>query len=320
MRNCYQCKSELPEGAQFCPNCGAEQSLLVKSCVHCNKLNEAESAFCIFCGEAFKTNLEFENQSTRIQGIYKAKYPLDFGESVRLPVQFRTYFLKTLKERLESEGNSDYFDDYVNTFYDSAFLKSFDEEAKEMAEQSYLLHSDNSPHAARQVDEYLSKKFDALLNRFLIIDAGNVHDSPLTEKVLQYEDRSISNQFLGDMVLDYLNLEEEQEKWYSNIEEMPKLKLKNALDYFLFTEGAEKVFLICDQTIFGSCREGFALTNKGLYWKAHFNKAQQLDYKEIKSIELSEEWLVINGKFFNANPAINVKMMHLLKKLSGGVL
>jgi hypothetical protein len=317
MRNCYQCKSELPEGAQFCPDCGAKQSLLVNTCVHCNKLNEEEAAFCIHCGEVLKMNRENEGHSNRVHSIYSAKYPLDFGESVRLPVQFRTYFLKTLRERLEAEGNSDYFDDYVNTFYDSSFLKSFDNEAKDMAEQSYLLHSDQSPNAAREVDEYLSEKFETLLNRFLIIEAGDVHDSPLSEKVMQYQDRSIADQYLGDMILDYLNLEEEQEKWYSNTNDMPKLKLKNALDFFLFADAIEKVFLICDQTIFGSCREGFALTDKNLYWKAHFNKPQQLNYKEIKSIELSEEWLVINGKFFNANPAINVKMMHLLKKLSG---
>lgn len=317
MRNCTHCHSEVPEGAQFCPDCGTKQAADGLTCIHCEGLNPIDADFCIHCGEDIE-NSTGGDLSLEYYSNYKPKYPLDFRESVRLPVQLRTYFLKSLKERLIKEGNEQYFDEYVNRFLESPFLKTFDQSAIEMTEQSYLLQADQSADSAWQVDRYLTQEFERLMNNFVITEGAKIHDiSPITEELTGYEESTFPTTETANLILDSLNLSEESEKWYHDLSAMPKLKLQNAKDFFLFTEPEETIFLICDQTIFGSCREGFALTEKALYWKAHFNKAQQVNYKEIESLELSEEWLVINGQFFNANPAINVKMIHLLKKLKG---
>ena len=62
---------------------------------------------------------------------------------------------------------------------------------------------------------------------------------------------------------------------------MPVAKIRNASQNFLFPSRDEPILVICDQTVFGSCREGFAFTTKALYWKAHFNKAQKVYFKEL---------------------------------------
>lgn len=319
MRNCSQCKTDLPDGAYFCPECGTKQAVTQISCTHCGGIIPDDADFCIYCGIPTEL-ISAEDEPIATDFVpteyeYQAKYPLDFRETVRLPLQLRTYFLKALRERLIAEGNGQYFDDYVDRFYETSFLQTFDEAAKEMVEHCYLLHKGHFTLAQRQVDAYLTEKFQSLMNTFIISEGSKIHTPPITDKVLQYDETSVSDQRMGDMVLDYLDMEEEQEQWYADMTEMPSHKLQNAYDRFLFVEHSESIFLICDQTIFGSCNEGFALTNKALYWKAHFNKAQRMNYNEIDTIELTEEWLVLNGKFFNANPAINVKMMHLLKKL-----
>jgi hypothetical protein len=284
MKNCTKCQIALSDDAQFCPACGFKQ----------NDFNHL---------------------------TYKPKYPLDFGETVRLPFQLRTFFLKALKARLEAEGSGWSFDDYVNRFYDSPFLKQFDTAAMDLAEQSYLLHADRSPDAEREVDEYLDQQFEILMNRFVSEEGLLINNNSITAKALPAEGRGGSRGLQPfarkSLILESLQLSDEQEKWYADLNTIPKQKLQNARDFFLFTEPDEQIFLICDQTICGSCREGFALTDRALYWKAHFNNAQQIYYKDIESLELSKDWLIINGQYFNATPAVNVKMMHLLKKLKG---
>ncbi|MFK7808728.1 MAG: zinc ribbon domain-containing protein [Saprospiraceae bacterium] len=325
MRNCLRCNSTLPSDALFCHDCGAKQSLLIQACTHCGKRNERDSNFCIHCGHnTDETSLE-EFDNNKLPTIYSPKYPLDFAEAVRLPVQLRTYFLKTVRECLEEMGQSGLFDEYVDTFYETDFLDHFDEAAKGIAEQSYLLQADQSPNAARLVDQYLTEEFEKLMAALQTKEGSDLSNSsndqtdnsnPTTfDLEPNEEEKSVANQQIGDLILDELKLTEEQEKWYADLDNMPETKLRNAFNSFLKADVSERIFLICDQTVFGSCREGFALTDRALYWKAHFNKSQKIYYNDISSVELSEEWLIINGKFFNASPAINVKMMHLLEKL-----
>ena len=259
---------------------------------------------------------EYDNDE--LSAIYTAKYPLDFAEAVRIPVQLRTFFLKTVRELLDNTGRFDLFDEYVDKFYETDFLDHFDEEAKELAEQCYLLQADQSPNAARLVDRYLTESFEKLMNDFNLKSGSELSNTdPTTFDLEPIEDgeTSVAHQEIGDLIFDQLKLTEESEKWYSDLDNMPQSKLRNAFDSFLKVDISERVFLICDQTIFGSCREGFALTDRAIYWKAHFNTPQKIHYSDISSVELSKDWLIINGKFFNASPAINVKMMHLLNKL-----
>ena len=120
------------------------------------------------------------------------------------------------------------------------------------------------------------------------------------------------------MIPDYLALDLEGEKVYTDFLKMPLDKLKNASKSFLFPEKDEKILFICDQSILGSCKEGFAMTEKALYWKAHLEKARAVDYRLLDEIKRTKEWISINGDFFNVSPSINLKMMKLLKKLRNG--
>ena len=96
---------------------------------------------------------------------------------------------------------------------------------------------------------------------------------------------------------------------------VPIDKLKNAGKFFLFPERDERILLICDQSLLGSCKEGFALTERGLYWKAQLQTARKVAYTALESVRREKDWLLINGDFFHANPSLDLKMMKLLKKL-----
>ena len=96
---------------------------------------------------------------------------------------------------------------------------------------------------------------------------------------------------------------------------MPVEKVKNAGKFFLFPEIEERILFICDQSAFGSCKEGFAMTDKALYWKAYLEKAKVVHYDNIRILEKAKNWITINGFFFNVNQGINVKLLKLLRKI-----
>jgi hypothetical protein len=93
--------------------------------------------------------------------------------------------------------------------------------------------------------------------------------------------------------------------------------LANACRSFLAAEAKERVYFICDLSLRSNCREGFAMTDKALYWRSVLDKPRRVAYSDLKNVRVEKEWITINGHFFNANRSLNLKMCKLLKKLKG---
>ena len=96
---------------------------------------------------------------------------------------------------------------------------------------------------------------------------------------------------------------------------MPVQKLQNACTTFLHADRRERIFFICDLSLSGNCKEGFAMTDKGIYWKANLASAYQVQFGGLKEVRFNKEYLTVNNHFFNANPSLNLKLFKLLKKL-----
>ncbi len=286
MYNCFRCNNEIPNDAAYCPHCGEKQG-----------------------------GSRGADQPADPIGNYQAVYNLDFVDTARIPAQLRTYFLKSLRARLASEKVDSTFDSFVDLFHETSFRQQFAKEAERMAAHCYQLSAGNEKDKAYRIDQYVKEELDRLLDSFILTEGKDLYPFPLSEKARQYTGDQVPDAGLQQIILDYLDMEEEKETWYIDFTKMPVAKLKNALTSFLFPAPSEKILLICDQTVFGSCREGFAFTEKGLYWKAHFNEPQQIFYEDLYSIEKESDWLKINGHFFNCSPTLNVKMMYLLRKL-----
>ena len=157
-----------------------------------------------------------------------------------------------------------------------------------------------------------------MLDYFIIRYCQDLNEIPLPEAILKYQDLSLEQIDLFEMIPDYLNFDQEEEKVFTDFLKMPLDKLKNASQSFLFPQKNEKILFICDQSLLGSCKEGFAMTEKALYWKAHLEKARVVQYNQLAKIERTKDWINVNDHFFNVNPSLNLKMMKLLKKLRSG--
>jgi hypothetical protein len=349
MRNCTACQNELPENARFCPQCGEKVFEETLTCPDCGAENGINSKFCFHCGVKFfstetppqleleldptptssddpKNEIEFEldlnpppteelELEPEIEEIEPEPVISDLFEEDAETIQKKIFgqFMMAFKERIELEHNPNNHQKYVDYFNESDFKKGFDYRVKQLSEEILKLRESTLDQAKEEA--ILQRAFDESLDYFIIHYCKHLNEIDLPESILKYQNANIEEVDLAQMILDYLDFESEEETVYLDFITMPIQKLKNAGKSFLFPEKDEKILFICDQSVLGSCKEGFAMTEQGLYWKAIFEKPNQVLYRDIKEVKRQEDWITINGKFFNVNHSLNLKLLKLLKKL-----
>jgi hypothetical protein len=272
MGKCWNCKTELPDEAKFCFNCGAKQDQQLV----------LEDPF-------FKLPPDIEQQLTED-------------------------FFVALQEQLAEEQDVQLFETYREKVYDGGFRDILKRKIQQLIEQLKELE-ENKSLSEEVIAGLRDRIFFDLLDYFIIHFCKDLNVVNLPEAILKYQDVNWSDINLLQMIMDYLDFENEEETVYTDFLKMPIEKVKNAGKFFLFPEKDEKILLICDQSVFGSCKEGFALTDKALYWKAYLEKARVVHYDNIRLLEKEKEWITINGFFFNVNQSINVKLIKLLRKI-----
>jgi len=312
MRNCQFCQTELQANARFCYHCGAKAEQTLRTCVQCQHKNPFDAQFCINCGSSFGT---IPMEQVKRDPNYEAIYPLDFRDVKGLGATIRQYFVVALDKRIKEVHNPNQKEAYLNQLMQSDFQEIFKLRTDQLAEEAYTIHSRQSPTMERETDAMLDRAFEGLLDFFLIKYCKDINETTIPEAGLKYEGAEYSQTNLYQMVMDYLVLAEEDLVVYTDFLKMPLVKLQNAGRYYLFPAKDEKILLICDQTVFGSCKEGFALTDAGIYWKAHFKPAEQVLYKDLHTIQRVDDHILINSHFFNAGLSLNTKMIYLLKRL-----
>ena len=306
MKNCNHCNTRLLDDARFCHNCGKKVIETSIICDNCKTSNPSSNQACTSCGISLPKSSKAH---------YESQYSLDFKETSVLAGTIKAYFYQAFRKKISEEQDEKKYDDYVLRFQQSDLGKKFDIRLNQLAEEAYSIHAKQDGHTQRKVDHMLDKNFNQILDHFIILEARDLNEVVLKEEILSYLELKHGEFDLQKMVLDYLDLENESETFYIDFIIMPVKKLKNASQAFLFPDKDEKIMLIADQTVFGSCKEGFAITEKGIYWKAHFEKAQRVLFKDLHTIKREKDWISINGLFFNVSPSINLKMLKLLKKL-----
>ncbi len=308
---CSNCQIQLLNNARFCHGCGEKVLGLPVNCPSCNSKNAAGSKFCTQCGCALSTNHEFKAED------YESKYPLNFEQVGSLSEQIAAHFFSSLKKRIIEEHKASEYEKYVTQFYDSGFDKRFKIRADQLAEETYTIHCKQDETVLPEIDHLLDKSFDSLLDHFIIMHCRNLNAFDIPEAILKYEGKTHTEINLEEMIFDYLDLDNESqtEKFFLDFLAVPEHKIKNAAQSFLRADKKEMVYLLCDQTVFGSCKEGFAITERGIYWKAHFNKSQAVHFEHLQDIKKENDWITINGRYFHVNAQFNFKLMKLLKRL-----
>ena len=227
-------------------------------------------------------------------------------------------FFRSLRSRVAEEHDINRYSDFVERFYRSRFKEVYEVRAEQIADDVLTRWERFGTEGLPEIDRRLENAFDGLMDYFIIQFCPDLHGFVLPETILKYE-HGVQNgkTDLWQMIRDFLDFDREDETIYLDFVTMPEEYLSNACKHFLFAGRREKVFFICDLSLKGNCKEGFAMTDKGMYWRAPFDKPRQAQYADLADIKRNREWLTINGNFFTANPALNLKMYKLLKKMRG---
>ncbi len=328
MTHCHKCSAKLIKGAKFCHNCGAEVVLRLSACPSCNVMNPLDAVFCFACGHSltkveeeeptYESKKSKKKQKTNKKAKakpYQANFPIQIKTDSQIAEQIKTHFFQNLRTTVDTISKPNAYNDYVDIFYKSGFNYYFDQQRTKLVKDIKAVPLLYPNATAFKVDELLEEAFDNMINRFVILHTSELNTMPLTNRLLTYENIKWDTVNKANLILDYLNIDDKTEKVYTDFIKLSPTKLKNACKSFLFAENSEKLILLSDQTMFGSCKEGYAFTDRGLYWKVYFNKPKQIQYNELLTVKKEQDWLRLNGHYFHVNKEVNYRVMKLLQKI-----
>ena len=277
--------------------------LTMKKCNRCQVVLSVDARFCSNCG-APQPDLEATQRSS-VPSI-----DLD----LEIEPQLTEKFFLALKDRIEREHRPEQFTAYSERMYPSGFrdviARRFAQSADRLRNMESLGMLETS-----QLNWFVEDLFEELLDFYIIRYCKDLNEVDLSEAILKYQNVPISEINLFQVVKDFLQFDHEPEKIYTDLLQMPLAKLKNASQAFLFPPRDEKILLVSDQSLLSNGKEGFAITARGLYWKAPFQKSQIALFTNLVDMRRKEDWIEINGHFFNAGLSLNVKMLRLLGRL-----
>jgi hypothetical protein len=309
MQLCPNCAAEIIPGAKFCHRCGDQIKEKTKHCPACNEHSPLASVFCHHCG------FHFEGKSAGGK-LYIPIYPLNF-DNEDITEQVKAFFFRNLRKRVEDEHDITRYSDYVERFYQSRFREIYGARSEQIARAVEKQWERFGKDGLPDIDRFLDESFDGLLDYFTIEYCPDLNGIILPSAILRYEKVSSDKTDQWAMIRDFLDFEREDEVFYFNFFTMPEQLLVNACKNYLTADRKEKVFFICDLSLKGNCKEGFAMTDRGIYWRAPFDKPRGVYYADLKQVHKEKDWMTIDGHFFTANPSLNLKLCKLLKKLRG---
>jgi hypothetical protein len=310
---CPKCQTQLVESANYCHHCGNRVDNAVSFCPKCQKRNPADASRCYNCDHPLKT---LDLNDLNMPRPYSM---LTLNDADILEDELKSMFFRVLREQIDPL-NPEKYTQYLEMFYTKNFNKTVDRRTQQLAEQTVENPVKNNHLEITRIEKNLEYDMEGLAQYHIIHNCPELLSFKLPKQILKYEQANSANiaskkVSLREMIADYLDLGGERLRVYHDFIKMPEQKLKNATLSFLQAGRNETIFFICDLSLLGNCRDGFAMTEFGIYWKPPMDKPKRIFYHQLQKIERKRNYLSINGHFFNVNPSMNVKMMMLLNKL-----
>ena len=227
---------------------------------------------------------------------------------------FKSLFFNALHARVQDEHDAKQYSEFVELFYRKKFQDTLAQRYSLLVEE--LAHIElKMPLPEKPKERLLTQTIENLVDYFIYTYCKDLHDVYPHQIILRYADAKPEQIKSLSFFSDFLHLQDENLLVYNNFISMSQEKLKNAFQSYLFTEREELVYFICDLSLTGSGKEGFAISNKRMYWRMPLGKSHSVSFDNIQNIKHEKEWLEINGLFFNVNKSLNMKVLRMFKKI-----
>ena len=156
--------------------------------------------------------------------------------------------------------------------------------------------------------------FADLTEYFTVETARDLHGSSLNQRILRYQAGLAGTEDRFRLVMDYLDFSD-SDAVYTDFVTTPARVLRNATKSYLGAEAGERLYVICDQTLLGTGKQGFAVTDRGIYWKQVLQPAGRLHYAEMKQATRGDGHLLLNRQYFDAGSRLNLRVLLLLDRM-----
>lgn len=349
MQKCKNCQGILLPGAEFCHKCGSkviDEKEIVEVIMpivepdnqEVSKENKRKNTE----GNAKEITTEIIKELPQKAALNQSKATIDFEiidnrnqpetkvektEKIEITektnaiptnnIDFTAYkalFFSTLQLRVQDEHDAKQYSEFVEIFYRKKFQETITQRYNLLLEDFAEIER-KMPLPEKPKERLLMHTIENLVDYFIYTYCKELNDIFPLPLILRYADAKPEQTKNSSFFNDFLQLQDENLLVYKDFIAMSQEKLKNAFQSYLFTEREELVYFICDLSITGSGKEGFAISNKRMYWRMPLGKSHSVSFDNIQHIKHEKEWLEINGLFFNVNKSLNMKMLRMFKKI-----
>jgi hypothetical protein len=275
---------------------------MIKRCSYCRKEIPEDSLFCHHCGE----RQPFKSHIPELNTYVDLSLPL-------LP-QIREQFFLSLKVRMEREHPLIPYNTVAERIYTSGFRDELSVKFEKLAhiiDEELKMDILSIPYLNLKIEDL----FENLIDLFLIRFCQDLIKDSFSSSIIGFQDLLPSEIDWSQLIYTYLEPEKSGVRCYMNFKDLNPVKIKQFTSSFLFPEPLEKIFFVADLSLLANASEGFALTDKAIYWRVPFKKERAVPYHLIKDIRIEKSWVLINNHYFNANDFLNPKILRLLSKL-----
>ena len=331
VKTCPDCDTELPVSARFCFSCGFPQpesggagtvertepavseDALVLEAVELPAEDTAEDEVLELNALDEETNNHTPASSDAIPLASAAdKVPTGERNSKRFTLsELKAAFRDHLQERVTAYFGTKKVADYLKVLESNHNFQQL-RDGSLTSLQQWINSGEQTVAAAT---ERLESTLADLTEYFIVETAGELSGGVLPQRLLRHQSVDWDTVDLFRLVMDYLDFTNETELVYTDFVAMPTRALRNATAAFLHAGKDERIFFICDQSLISAAKNGFAVTDSGLYWKNVLQPAGSVLFNELEDVRIKQGHLELDRQFFNAGSSLNLKMAVLLDKL-----
>ena len=331
VKTCPDCDTELPVSARFCFSCGFPQpesggagtvertepavseDALVLEAVELPAEDTAEDEVLELNALDEETNNHTPASSDAISLASAAdKVPTGERNSKRFTLsELKAAFRDHLQERVTAYFGTKKVADYLKVLESNHNFQQL-RDGSLTSLQQWINSGEQTVAAAT---ERLESTLADLTEYFIVETAGELSGGVLPQRLLRHQSVDWDTVDLFRLVMDYLDFTNETELVYTDFVAMPTRALRNATAAFLHAGKDERIFFICDQSLISAAKNGFAVTDSGLYWKNVLQPAGSVLFNELEDVRIKQGHLELDRQFFNAGSSLNLKMAVLLDKL-----